>query len=107
MRCRSVSKIAMNIRAIVQDYANGDEEMMKEIVANNGPIVVAFHATSYFQLYSSGIFYDPTCNTRCVIANHAIVIVGYGTDLATNKDYWIIKNSWVKCENLLENNSRS
>ncbi|KAL7026301.1 hypothetical protein ACKWTF_013839 [Chironomus riparius] len=94
MRCRSTPKIAMNIKATVQDYTAGNENMMKEIVANAGPIVVAFHATFYFQLYSSGIFYDQTCDNRCVVANHAIVIVGYGTDSTTNTDYWIIKNSW-------------
>jgi C1A family cysteine protease len=58
-------------------------------------VVAAFDATSYFQLYSDGIFYDPTCNNRCFFANHAVVIVGYGTDSITQKDYWIIKNTWV------------
>lgn len=96
MRCRSTSKIAVNIKAVVQDYTAGNENSLKEIVANNGPIVVAFHATLYFQLYSGGIFYDPVCDNRCTLANHAIVIVGYGTDSATKNDYWIIKNSWVR-----------
>jgi C1A family cysteine protease len=95
MRCRNAPKLTVQIKAVVQNYTNGNENMMKEIVANAGPVVAAFHATNYFQLYSSGIFYDPTCNTRCFTVNHAVVIVGYGTDSVTKKDYWIIKNSWV------------
>ncbi|XP_070493949.1 cathepsin K-like [Chironomus tepperi] len=94
MKCRNVPKIPVNLKAVIQDYTNGDEVKMKDIVANSGPIVVAFHVTSYFQLYSDGIFYDPTCNTKCSVVNHAIVIVGYGTDPVTKNDYWIIKNSW-------------
>jgi len=95
MKCRTAAKIAVNIKAVVQNFTNGNENMMQEIVANVGPVVVAFHVTSYFQFYSGGIFYDPTCNTRCLVANHAMVLVGYGTDSVTQKDYWIIKNTWV------------
>ena len=29
-------------------------------------------------------------------ANHAVVIVGYGTDAATNVQYWIVRNRWKK-----------
>lgn len=28
--------------------------------------------------------------------NHAVTLVGYGTDEASGKDYWIIRNSWSK-----------
>lgn len=104
-RCRAnVPKIPMNIKATVQNYTAGNENMMKEIVANVGPVAVVISATSNFQLYKSGVFYDTTCNSNCSSVNHAVILVGYGTDQATKLDYWIVRNSWVcdyiNCKNL-------
>lgn len=94
-KCRAVTKIPMNITAVVQNYTAGNENMMKEIVANIGPVAAVITVTSYFQSYKSGVFYDSSCNNNCSNLNHAVVIVGYGRNETTNLDYWIVKNSWV------------
>ena len=44
-----------------------------------------------FQQYRGGIFDSAACGTRL---DHAVLVVGYGTDQATGKEYWIMKNSW-------------
>ena len=41
--------------------------------------------------YSSGILDYKKC---CIDVNHAVVIVGYGTDDTTGMDFWLIQNSW-------------
>ena len=40
--------------------------------------------------YKSGIFDEPCSGGR----NHAVLVVGYGHDQGSNKDFWIVKNQW-------------
>lgn len=48
------------------------------------------HINCFF--YSGGVFSDDTCTGEPI--NHAIVIIGWGRDPDSGKDYWIIRNSW-------------
>ena len=43
-----------------------------------------------FQYYTDGIYHDTDCNQSGL--NHALLVVGYGTDTNTGIDYWILKN---------------
>ena len=60
-------------------------------MASIGPIAVSILVTKKFPKYKQGVFYDSTCNDK---TNHAVLVVGYGTDDLTNEDYWLVKNSW-------------
>ncbi|GLU13816.1 hypothetical protein SLE2022_304260 [Rubroshorea leprosula] len=44
-----------------------------------------------FQLYTGGI-YDGSCSDNPDDIDHAVLIVGYGSE--DGEDYWIVKNSW-------------
>ncbi|XP_054778720.1 ervatamin-B-like [Prosopis cineraria] len=55
------------------------------------PITVSLDAT-YLQLYQDGIFDGENCERVSTYTNHAVLIVGYGSEDV--KDYWIVKNSW-------------
>jgi len=59
-----------------------------------GPVSVAIEADQLcFQLYRSGILTSASC--RCgTNLDHGVLLVGYGTDATTGKDFWKVKNSW-------------
>ena len=70
-----------------------DEDEIKEFLYQTGPLAIALNADP-LQTYTGGIL-DLT-STKCPSSgiNHAVTLVGYGTQSST--DYWIVKNSWGK-----------
>lgn len=58
----------MKINETCEEFLNGDEKALKEIVATR-PVTVAYSATIDFMYYRKGIFSDPTCGQL----NHALV----------------------------------
>ncbi|EAR99302.3 papain family cysteine protease (macronuclear) [Tetrahymena thermophila SB210] len=68
------------------DYAS-----LMNAVATQGPLVISVDASNFHD-YESGVFHgcDGADN---VDINHAVVLVGYGTD-EKEGDYWIVRNSW-------------
>ena len=68
-----------------------DEDEVKEFLYETGPLAIALNADP-LQTYSSGIL-DLT-SAKCPTSgiNHAVTLVGYGTE--NSVAYWIVKNSW-------------
>lgn len=74
----------------VTQVKKGDEGNLK-IAVYRQPVVTAVDAShSSFQLYRSGVYYEPRCSSTRL--DHALLVVGYGT--LEGKDFWIAKNSW-------------
>ncbi|CAG2172658.1 unnamed protein product, partial [Oppiella nova] len=69
---------------------NGDEERLLKAVQSDGPVAVAIHASDAWSRYSRGVFSGP-CGGGI---NHAVLVVGYGYDGQSDRDFWIVKNSW-------------
>merc|ERR1740117_1605806 len=46
---------------------------------------------NYFMNYAGGILNTDQCPTSI---DHAVAMVGWGTDATTAQDYWIVRNSW-------------
>ena len=56
------------------------------------PVTVAVQGyQDVFVQYKSGIFDSPLCGTKL---DHAMVLVGFGTDSASGVEYWIVRNDW-------------
>ncbi|CAD7088623.1 unnamed protein product [Hermetia illucens] len=71
-----------------------DEHYLKQLVGYFGPMVVAIEVGKDFINYSEGIFFSDDCKKSSSAINHAVLVVGYGTDKKTGQDFWIVKNSW-------------
>jgi cathepsin L len=72
------------------DVAAGSEDALATAV-NSRPVSVAIDAShNSFQLYVSGVYYEPACSASAL--DHGVLAVGYGT--SGSSDYWIVKNSW-------------
>jgi C1A family cysteine protease len=70
-----------------------DEEEVKEFLYETGPLAIALNA-DYLSYYTGGIVDYTSSQCPSSGINHAVTLVGYGTDESSGMDYWIIKNSW-------------
>lgn len=81
------------VAATVTQYAKLQENSLSETlhaVAKKGPISVSVDASSWSS-YTGGVF--DGCNQTNPDINHAVQLVGYGTDPVAG-DYWLVRNSW-------------
>lgn len=88
-KCSESAPSAFKINSFVRLPEN-KESYLLYAMANKGPVVMSVDAQKLF-MYDRGVFAG--CNPDTIV-NHAVLGVGYGTDEASGKDYWLIKNSW-------------
>jgi len=70
-----------------------DEEQLMAAVYHHGAVTIVVDSGGIdWQLYQGGIAHPRDCSAD--VLNHAVLLVGYGTDEETGEDYWIIRNSW-------------
>jgi len=83
-------KFVANMKAWAQvsDSPDGESKIAPYLVSN-GPVTIGINANP-MQDYVRGIDDPNFCSVLNL--NHAVLIVGYGTEAGT--DYWLIKNSW-------------
>jgi len=85
-----IQPVAASISSWSQVASSGsDEDKIKTALLAAGPITIGINA-SPMQSYNGGIDKPLFCRKQAL--DHAVTIVGYGTE--GGKDYWKIKNSW-------------
>ncbi|XP_028082393.1 probable cysteine protease RDL6 [Camellia sinensis] len=73
---------------------NGDEIGLMEAVKNQ-PVSAAIYITDELKEYKEGIYEGPPCDSKVERkGTYAILVVGYGSDEETKKNFWWIMNSW-------------
>ncbi|NP_001080511.1 cathepsin C L homeolog precursor [Xenopus laevis] len=78
-------------------YGGCNEAYMKLELVLGGPLSVAFEVYDDFIHYRSGVYHHTGLQDKFnpfQLTNHAVLLVGYGTDQQTGEKYWIVKNSW-------------
>ena len=70
----------------------GEDDIKRDIM-KNGPVVTSMQIYVDFLTYKSGI-YTKIDEVAKFSGQHAIRIVGWGTDAETATKFWIIQNTW-------------
>jgi len=69
-----------------------ETDIMTELFTN-GPMAACIFAGNDFSAYSTGVLTQTQAIAGTSI-NHAVTLVGWGTDPNSNVPYWLVKNSW-------------
>jgi len=88
--CNEAIAKTAKIKGFVKIPENNYTQLVTAL-ANVAPLAVNVDANAWSS-YSSGVFTG--CQFRDIDINHVVQVVGYGTDAARAKDYWIVRNSW-------------
>jgi len=72
-------------------FTPNDQDAVMTHLAEVGPLAVAVYASGWGG-YGGGV-YDGCDFDSNIALNHAVQLVGYGTDESLG-DYWIVRNSW-------------
>ncbi len=88
--CRfTATKAISKIRAWYDIPVNDCARLLNRL--STSPVAVGLDANT-MMFYKSGVFSDAACNPNAI--NHGVVVVGYGTDSVTKKNFWLVRNSW-------------
>ncbi|XP_045764947.1 uncharacterized protein LOC123867113 [Maniola jurtina] len=72
-------------------YVTGGEDSIADQLAKIGPLSIAVDVT-HIRHHRGGVITGQICQHETI--NHAVLLVGYGTDKESGLPFWLVKNSW-------------
>jgi len=90
--CQPYSSVLTNVVSWVQVPVNDENAMMSAVQVQTLSILLAGDHKP-FQYYAGGVL-DTDAGDCGTDLDHAVLLVGYGTDVQSGKQYWSVKNSW-------------
>lgn len=95
----TASQASAYVESWYQPCSSGDEDCLKGYIGGDKcdsfatvGMKTSIEVISSFYDYVDGVYSDSSCPDNK--HNHAVGIVGWGSDDVSGKDYWIIRNSW-------------
>lgn len=85
--CQNIKKSPYTVVDSWEYVDPTDEELMKCLLASQGPLGISMNADA-IDNYKRGILLNKA--NDCTATNHAVTIVGYGTDSESGLDYWYL-----------------
>jgi len=78
------------------DVKARDQAGVLQALYQQGPLSIGIQVPDDMLYYDSGILDVADCKNDASQIDHAVTLVGYGTDLVDGqkKDYWMVRNSW-------------
>ena len=86
-----VNKDKIEVKITMTYISSTDEEVIKDYLYNTGPLAIGINA-NLLQFYYRGIINEDESKCDPKGLNHAVILVGYGTE--NGIEYWIVRNSW-------------
>lgn len=62
------------------------------VINTTGPVVAYISAKILRYDFGTGVYDNDACENEPI--DHVVLLVGYGTDAQSGKDYWIVRNTW-------------
>ncbi|XP_069356530.1 uncharacterized protein [Maniola hyperantus] len=84
---------AVTVRVADCVTVTGGEDAIAEQLVKIGPLSITVDATS-LQNYRGGLISGEPCQSGSI--DHAVLLVGYGTDSSSGQQFWLVKNSWAE-----------
>ena len=79
-------------KAKITGYTTARSDTALQNAVTKGVVSVAIKVASSFYKYKSGLYKDTNACRSTTSPNHAVTVVGYGTQGGVG--YWRVRNSW-------------